>query len=36
MEIAEVISSDWGLDECKDVLDYDRAIAYLEDLLERS
>ena len=33
VEIAAVVSSDWGLEECKDVLDYDRAIAYLEDLL---
>ena len=33
VEIAAVVSSDWGLEECKDVLDYDRAVAYLEDLL---
>lgn len=33
VEIAAVVSSDWGLKECQDVLDYDRAIAYLEDLL---
>ena len=33
VEIAAVVSSDWGLKECKDVLDYDRAVAYLEDLL---
>ena len=34
-EIAAVVilNSDWGLKECQDVLDYDRAVAYLEDLL---
>ena len=34
-EIAAVVilNSDWGLKECQDVLDYDRAVAYLEDFL---